>query len=280
MADNQTDFEKILVNEYFKYGSINRVFSAHHFDLPISFAGYTRVLSKYGVIKSAGPNSNLSESLHILSQIASYKIPLERIYHALTPKTIQVSINTLHRVLHYTRLGLTRRQGTALVITQKGNPDFFLTGHDLTLRDSALGQKGDISLPMSHSKLDENSIDSITRVLQQEVFTDLVLKQVFPFKVVPTHPKPIMFINIADIRVAVYHLELDQKYPFSSFKLKNIRFRDLSDISSVSVRPGVKEILTKYLELSDSTNYSLTPELKSDLNTSLYALSPLISETK
>ena len=174
MPLKQDDFETYLVSEYFKHGSINKVFSAHHYNLPISFAGFTRVLTKYHVVKSAGPNSNLSESLHILSKIVDYKIPLERIYHQFAPKTIQVSTNTLHRILHYTRLGLTRRQGAALVINPKESVERYLLGNDLSLSNPSLGRKGDLSLPMGHSKIGENPRESILRVLQQEVFTNLV----------------------------------------------------------------------------------------------------------
>ncbi|EKD53412.1 MAG: hypothetical protein ACD_61C00047G0001 [uncultured bacterium] len=271
MHRNQEDFERLLVSEYFKYGSINKVFSAHQYDLPISFAGYTRVLSKFKVVKSAGPNSNLSESLHILSKIADYKIPLERIYHQHAPRTIQVSTNTLHRVLHYTRLGLTRRQGTALIITQKNKPDRFLVGNDLSLVNPALGHKGDLSLPMVHSKIGEHPKESILRVLQQEVFTDLVLEKSFPSNIVPEHPKPIMYINIADIRVTVYRLTLDQKYPFSSFRLTNHSFLDSGHISGRKVRPGVEEILGKFLEMELNPGPSIAPELNSNLNSRLCA---------
>ena len=167
MPTHQESFERNLVSEYFRHGSINKVFSFHHFDLPISFAGYTRVLSKYKVVKSAGPNSNLSESLHFLSKVVDYKIPLERIYHQHAPRTIQVSTNTLHRILHYTRLGLTRRQGTALIVTHKSHPEAFLVGNDISLSNSVLGKRGDLSLPMGHSKLGELPQESILRVLQQ-----------------------------------------------------------------------------------------------------------------
>ena len=268
---NQEDFEKYLVSEYFKYGSINKVFSAHSYDLPISFAGYTRVLSKYKVVKSAGPNSNLSESLHILSKLANYKIPLERIYHQHAPKKIQVSTNTLHRILHYTRLGLTRRQGTALIITQKNKPGYFLMGNDQTISDPALGHKGDLSLPMGHSKINENPKDSILRVLQQEVFTNLVLKNNFPEKILPEHPNPVMFINIADIKVAVFHLELSGNYSFSSFKLNNLKFYDSNNLHRLKIRPGVEEMLNGFLNQS-ITNTSKVPIITSNLNRTLYVV--------
>lgn len=271
MPTPQDSFERYLVSEYFKHGSINKVFATHHFDLPISFAGYTRVLTKYQVVKSAGPNSNLSESLHVLTKIADYKIPLERIYHQYAPSTIQVSTNTLHRILHYTRLGLTRRQGTALIITRKDQPDYFLVGNDISLSNSVLGQKGDLSLPMAHSKIGEHPKESILRVLQQEVFTHLVLSKTFPLHLLPLHPRAIMFINIADIRVSVYHIELDRPYSLSSFKLTHQRFLRSSDLAKYKVRPGVEEILNQYSEICKSPVFDIAPKLTSKLNASLYA---------
>lgn len=274
MTITELDFEKFLVGEYFKYGSINKVYAIHRFNLPISFAGYHRVLTKFGVIKSAGPNSRLSESLYLLTKLSSYKIPLERIYHRYAPQSIQISTNTLHRILHYTRLGLTRRQGTALLISSPANPQAFLIGDDLTLSGSVLGREGDLSLPMSHSKLGENPRDSIIRVLQQEVFTDLVLDQSFPWSIVPQHPRPVMYINIADIKVTVYHLKLSLDLPFSSYKLHRLRYQKLEDLSHFSVRPGVREIITKFLEQSLSPLPVKAPEFNSELNSQLYALAP------
>ena len=79
LANQQIIFEQFLIREYLRLGSINKVFKFHKYNLPISFAGYDRLLSKYKVVKSAGPNSKLSESLYILSQLANYKISLEKI---------------------------------------------------------------------------------------------------------------------------------------------------------------------------------------------------------
>ncbi len=243
------DFEKFLISEYFKHGSINKVFYFHHFSIPISYAGYDRVLTKYGIIKSAGPNSKLTESLRVLSLVADYKLSLEKIYEKYAPQTIRVSTNTLHRILHYTRLGLTRRQGTALIITCK-NQEEILVGNDQSLSNGNLGNKGDISLPMGHSKTGESPRESIIRVLQQEVFTNLVLNQAFPYEVVPEHPKPVLYINIADIRVSVYHLSLVGKYSFSSFKLNRLRFQSIEKISTSRIRPGVEDILKFYLNIN------------------------------
>jgi hypothetical protein len=268
--ETDLNFKKFLVSEYLRHGSIDKVLKYHHFGLPISFASYHRTIKEFGIIKSAGPNSKLSESLYLLSLLANYKFPLEKIYRLYAPKRIQVSINTLHRIFHYTRLGLTRRQGTALIITTS-KLNQILIGNDISLANQSLGQRGDYSLPMGHSKTGEDPKDSITRVLQQEVFSDLAANKNFPWSVVPKHPKPMMYINITDIRVAVYHLQIPDKYKFSSPKLTNLGFKKISDISSKELRPGVGDILLKYSELQKNPNLTVAKEFNSSLNTTLYA---------
>lgn len=270
---SQRNFEQLLVKEYLRLGSINKVFQEHKYDLPISFAGYDRVLTKFKVIKSAGPNSKLSESLYILSLLANYKIPLERIYQRFAPKTIQVSTNTIHRILHYTRLGLTRRRGTALLISPKGQPNKVLIGNDQSLTNSSLGNKGDLSLPMGHSKTGEPIKDSIARVIQNEVFTQNVIDQNFPWEIIPEHIKPIMYVNIADIQVSVYRLEFSRSYKeFSSFKLSNLKYRAINYLLSDTLRPGVKDILinSSQLNLREATENIQT--FNSELNSTIYAL--------
>lgn len=264
------DFEKKLVREYFKCGSINKVFHKYRFDLPISFAGYARLLGKYKVVKSAGPNSKMSESFYMLSLLANYKISLEKIYHRYAPKSIQVSINTLHRILHYTRLGLTRRQGAVLIINSKDNPNKVLIGNDNSIvSSSALGNKGDVTLPMGHTKLGEPVCDSIARILQNEVFTDEIINNLFPWSIIPQHIKPIMRINITDICVSVYSIELPLKYPkFSSFKLSNLKLTDISKINFENTRPGIQEILDVYIRPKNIKNELIN----SDLNNALFAL--------
>lgn len=269
MTPKPSDFEKFLLTEYFRLGSINRVYTAHRHNLPISFASYARLLSKFHIIKSAGPNSRLSESLDILSKLSSYKIPLEKIYHHFAPKSIRVSINTLHRILHYTRLGLTRRQGTALLITSPDFPSCFLTGRETKNPNSQLGKKGDLAIPMGHSKLGESPQDAITRVLQQEVFTQQTITGNFPWKLIPEHPKPAMFINIADIKVAVYHLTLLVELPFSSYKLGRLKFRPMAAIEEQSTRPGVSEICQKFQNQKTKVDQNSLVAFNSNLNLAL-----------
>ena len=269
MSTSPTEFEKFLLKEYFRLGSINKVFTAHHLDLPISFAGYARLLTKFSIIKSAGPNSRFSESLDILTKLSSYKIPLEKVYHRFAPRRIQVSVNTLHRILHYTRLGLTRREGTALLITSSRDSQSFLTGREQNTPNSQLGKRGDLALPMGHSRTGENPRDAIVRVLQQEVFTNQTIEGHFPWKIVPDHPQPCMYISIADIKVTVYHLIFDHDFQFSSFKLNTLKYRNLNRLLTDNLRPGIEDILKQHAGLLKNTKRITVPEFSSKLNLAL-----------
>ena len=146
------DFEKKLLTLYLKHGSIEQVFNVTNYDLPVSFATYHRLLNKFGIVKSAGPNSKLSESLHILSLINNYKVPLEKVYRKYAPQTLKVSTNTLHRIMHHVRLGVTRRCGAALIISTESKKDKYLIAQDISLNSAILGQSGDFSLPMGHTQ--------------------------------------------------------------------------------------------------------------------------------
>jgi hypothetical protein len=216
--------------------------------------------------------------LYLLSLIANYKIPLEKVYRKYAPASIKVSTNTIHRILHYTRLGLTRRQGVALLIENKDEKGKYLVGNDISLTNSKLGAKGNLSLPMGHSKTGEDPRISIMRVLQQEVFTNNVINLDFPVNIVPEHPNPLMYINIADIKVTVYKISISPKLQFSSFKLQNLAFKSFSDISKTEIRPGVGEILLNYELSINSESVREGFEISSNLNTSLLAFAKIGSK--
>jgi len=273
MPSKQTvpdDFQKNLISLYLKHGSIEQVFNITNYDLPVSFATYHRVLNKFGIVKSAGPNSKLSESLHILSLINNYKVPLEKVYRKYAPQTLKVSTNTLHRIMHHIRLGVTRRCGTALLISQESNLDRYLIAQDISLQNPSLGEVGDFSLPMSHTRMQDNTYTSITRVLQQEVFSNNCISGTFPFYLISGTEKPIFYINIADIKVAVFRIVIPDSYStFSSFRLKNFSFKNQNEIASSKVRPGVGEMVKKYEELRYLPQPSCEIVIESNLNLAL-----------
>ena len=267
------EFEKNLISLYLRHGSIEQVFNIKNYDLPVSFATYHRLLNKFGIIKSAGPNSRLSESLHVLSLINNYKVPLERVYRKYAPHTLKVSTNTLHRIMHHIRLGVTRRCGAALLISHESSKDRYLLAQDVSLNNPSLGEPGDFSLPMGHTRMQDNSTTSITRVLQQEVFTNKCLDGSFPFNLISKNAKPIFFINIADIKVAVFRLIIPDKYnDFSSFKLQGHCFKNQNELQAIKIRPGVGEIVEKYEELRFAPQSNTEIVINSKLNLALSEL--------
>lgn len=251
--EKEFQFYKMIVAEYLKYGSVDEVFRRHEYSLPISYMGFHRILDKWGIIKAAGPNSKLSEVACFLTTLSQEKIPLERLYKHMPP-SFQVSMSTLHRVLHCIKEEFTRRAGTALVITSGENPEAILVGNDVSTPRLELGKAfGSLSLPMGYSKAGENSRDSILRVLQQEVFTLHAIEQQMP-EIVLGEPKPFMYISLMDVKVAVYHLSLPAgilgEDSFSSFKLENLRFVPVAQLLEMSpnqnLRAGMVEMFKGY----------------------------------
>jgi hypothetical protein len=151
-----------------------------------------------------------------------------------------------------------RRVGTALVISPQGNPNLVLVGNDVSTPRPELGKLyGSISLPMGYSSRTETSFNSILRILQQEVFTNLVIENKFTVSVIPMNPIPFMYLDIADVRVAVYKLDFSRNLArienFSSFKITNYKFIHTSELleqcsKDHRFRAGIKEIILGYTE--------------------------------
>ncbi len=251
-------FEKQLISDYLRYESIESVFKKYKYNLPISFAGYARLLSKNNIVTTAGPNSHLSESLFFFSLLKEYGGSVSKLHQKLG---IKVSTQTLHRILHNIRFGVTRRFGTALIIEDTQDTGSFLLGQDNSLQ-GRLGKRGDWSLPMSHSREQDSHYTGILRVLQREVFTNQTINENFPYEVLKQNLSPIFSINITDIKVRVYHLKIDRsKYNFSSFKLDQHQFFSTNDLNNLPTRPGLKEIIQNFIHLNIAKN--LTSNLNS-----------------
>jgi len=274
-------FNRFIVSEYLKYGSVDEVFSKNNYDLPISYPQVHRILDKWGIVKSVGPNSKLSEAICFMVLLSNKKIPLEKLYKSI-PSSFKSSMSTMHRVLHNIKEGLIRRYGTALVITSGSNLKKVLIAEDVSTPRLELGKPfGSISLPMSYSKNNEDPKKSILRILQQEVFTNEVIDQTFNKELIPNNIKPFMFLDIVDVRVTVYHISLDKKYlnlkNFSSYKLKNYKFIDLNDLleKNSKFRMGLPKIglgYQKYIERSKTIVEYKPVLLKSDINLELAQL--------
>lgn len=256
---SEKKFNEFLVSEYLKVGSVDEVLKKYKNDLPISYAGYQRVLDKWGIIKAAGPNNTLGEAFNFITKIAYDNIPFERLYRKM-PSSFRTSAATLYRILSYVKEGVTRRMATGLIITPKGSNKKVLVAKDISVPRVDLGKKhGSITIPMGFSRRRDPREDAINRILQQEVFTNLVISQKMPNKIIPTFHKPFMFLDIADVRVEVFHLELPSKFSrtnsFSSFKLKEFKFVSVKDVLNgkcKDLRIGVYEAIegyNKYLNL-------------------------------
>lgn len=256
--------DEFFITEYLKLGSVDRVFTKHNFSLPISAPTYHRLINNWGrgIVKTAGPNSNLSEVLLILSRLLDTKLPLETFFREHVPASLKPTLSTTHRVMKTIKEGVFRRLGTALIITTPSNHQRILLGQDISLTNTHFGHKGDLSLPMGYSKHKETTQTSIRRILEREVFTNKVIQKNFPYHLIPKNTSSFMTINIADVSVKVYHLELPEKIlrpsQVSSFKLKNLKLTSLNEITTQKpltkgIRPGIIEITQYYQEHLNNT---------------------------
>lgn len=246
--------DKWFLNLYLKYGSVEETMRVYPESLPISPASFHRLVKKYGLVKSAGRHVSFPETLHFFRQKAFEPgKPLEKVYKKM-PRNFQTSLSTLHRIYHYMEKKAVRRFGTALILTSE-NPYEVLVGEEM-FANTRYGKKvGDLSIPMGFSKKDERSAESILRVLQQEVFTNMAVHGELGFikavhkKLISPKEEPFMYFDIVDVRVAIYLLKVDASglHGFSSHKLVNHRFINLNDLMFYQkARAGINEIVEGY----------------------------------
>ena len=253
---SEDDFNKFLAREYLKYGSVDEVYRRNNYDLPISYANLQRVLDRFGIIKAVGPNNKFSEAVDFLAHMVKDNIPFEKLYKKMPP-SYRTSVVTLYRVLAYVKEGITRRLGCALVISPYNDPKKILIAKDVSTPNIDFGKYyGSLTIPMGYAKKGAGRSENITRILQQEVFTDMVIEKKIPDFYLKDEMSPYMYLDIADIRVSVYHMTLPREYSqikcFSSYKLKDFAFVDTSKLltdkyNGVSLRAGVKEAVKGYL---------------------------------
>lgn len=250
----ENEFNRFIVSEYLRYGSVDEVFRRNEYNLPISYPGVQRLLDKWGIVKAAGPNSLLTEALIFLEELSLEQIPVERLYRKMPP-SFKASMGTMHRILSYIRSETIRRVGTALIITPSESPNLILVGNDVSpiVRTDVGKPYGAITFPMGYSKRVEKPESSILRVLQQEVFTlPTIERKGVAERIIPQNPKPFMYLDIADVRVSVYHFHLlpglSEAKSFTSFKIKNHRFLDVSELLTgrKGFRTGIVEIAQGY----------------------------------
>ena len=251
---SEEEFNRFLVSEYLKYTSVDEVYRRNRYSLPISYANYQRVLDKWGVIKAAGPNNKLTEAVEFFSHLAKDNILIDELYRK-TPPSFQTSVKTLYRILSYIKEGITRRVGTALVITPHNAPEKILLAKDVSAPNLIIGKTyGAYSLPMGYSRKRDSRQVNVSRIIQNEVFTSQVVERSISGEIIPKLLEPFMYLDIADIRVSVYHLFLPKNLSkislFNSYKLKDYAFYDLSAVlnkdTKLPLRAGVVEIARGY----------------------------------
>jgi len=279
--EKEAVFNKFIISEYLRYGSVDEVFKANDYSLPISYPGVQRLLDKWGIVKAAGPNTLLSECISFMVRMVEEQIPLETLYRKMPP-SFTPSMTTLHRIYRGAKIEVKkkieerkmRRIGTALIITKEGEENEILIGHDVSTPRLDLGKYfGSISLPMGFSRRGESRKESVLRVLQQEVFTELTIERKLPFDNIYGGQRPFMYIDIADVRVAVYHLALPKNVEstFSSYKLKNLKMLKTEDVLLLgkNLRQGIHEIVWGY------RNYCMQ---ESQMEEPIYTISALNQE--
>jgi len=269
--------EDWFVDLYMKHGSVEEAMKASRYGLPISVAGFHRIVTKKGMIKSPGRHMSFPEALHFFKEKAlTPGTPLEKLYRKMPP-SFKTSMVTLHRIYRYIESGKIRRHATALIIHNQSRPQEILVGDEVS-GNSRYGRKvGDSSVLMSFSKEGESCNDSVLRVLQQEFSISLAISGELE-NLVPKNISPLMYLDILDVRVQVFNLELpsslDSLESCSSYKIKNHRFENIYDIAPDLLRLGVKEIIDGYkLYVSAKPEDAREPRIVvSELNTNLLAL--------
>ena len=277
------EFERFIVSEYLRYGSVDEILRANRFkNLGVSYPGIYHILKRWGVVRSLGRASlPLTETLEFLVRAIEGKIPIQTLYRRMPP-SFQPTLATVHRVYNETKKLFkqeveiqerkVRRVGTALILTPSWDSREILVARDISPARGDVGKPyGSLSLPMGFSKRGEGE-KAILRVLQQEVFTDKLLESPTEFNKKAIElidgSEPFMFIDIADVRVAVYHLalprELSSPDSFSSFKLKGFKFVDVEELlqtgEGILLRQGMREIAQGYKEYRASLAEESEPQ--------------------
>lgn len=261
--EREIQFNQGLIRSYLKLGSVDEVFKRANYDIPISEAGYHRLLDQWGIIKTAGPNTHIGEVFDMVQSLTENNISLERMYREF-PKTIQTSLPTFYRIVQHIKEGITRRCATALIVTPADSPQTILVGYDKGVVRNDIGkQYGSLSLPMTFSKKNEPNSDSIARVLQREVFADLTVNKKFPEELLLHCPNPFLYFSIADVYVSVFKINLPRGLVdmCASDVLSSLSFVHASSILGENceyMRAGVAEIVQSYVEASEVNQYAIS----------------------
>ena len=279
ISEPELNFYKPLIRDYLSRSSVDNVLSKYQYNPGVSVPHFHRILKKWGIVKTVGPNTRLTHALYFLCHMVKENLHLERAYYR-SPSFIRnsVSVGTLHRIMQLAKSGLTRRTGTALLVSPEGEYNKILIGKDISSSNYTLGKPmGSLSLPMTYSKSGEDPKISILRVIQREVLSELAVDRRIPKNLISQNPQEIFSIDIADVQVHVYRLILPKSLisQVGSLKLVDLYFEDIQKMAKVirldsSYRAGVSEIARTYLNLP--VNLKNPPRVLSLLNHSLALL--------
>lgn len=268
------DFERAIVRSYLKYESIDKMVSDIDCQYPFSIAALYRILDNYGVVKNVGrQHTNFAQAILFLDSLVKSNFPLEKCYR-LMPHTFQISLSSLHRILHSIKMGVTNRFGVALAVSLESDPYSLLMGNDISTPRVELGKpQGALSFPMGFSSPTDSHMTAVKRILQREMFVTDTVNRAFPEKLLEGEIKPFMYLTIADVKVGVYRIILPNKFrdenSFSSYKLTNFKFTPVTDLVSLgtntsTVRSGVLEVCQQYTNQRFVGEY--VPVINSQLN--------------
>src|SRR4030066_1665684 len=189
---NERKFNEFLVKEYLKHGSVDEVIRQLEFNLPISYAGYQRVLDRWGIVKAAGAHSTLSEAVDFLYQLAQQSISFESLYKKM-PSSFRTSAVTLYRILSYVKEGITRRVATGLIITPYGNQRKILMAKDVSTPRLELGKPyGALTIQWVFQGRETQGKLQFCEFYNRRYLAILLLKRK-PLRLSPKHPNPLCF---------------------------------------------------------------------------------------
>ncbi|KKQ01559.1 MAG: hypothetical protein US11_C0006G0001 [Candidatus Roizmanbacteria bacterium GW2011_GWA2_36_23] len=252
---------KQLINFYLKYGSVEEAMKRESERVFVSQASYHRILDQFGIVKSAGRYDPFHETISFLMRMTLEKIPHAYLYNEM-PYDFENSFLNLNLVIRAVRKGLVTKTGAALVITPEGSNNSVLIGEEISSRSAYKKKVGDMTVPMGFAKQGEPLYFSLLRLLQQEVSNPLAVNgQLAPYgeiaqRIIEHEPNPFMYLDIADVRVAVCHLVLPEELCnaniISSHRLLNHRFMSGSTIAGNSdnprIRAGIPEIMETFVQ--------------------------------
>lgn len=247
-----------LVKLYLESRSVDGMYKSES-ELPFSPAEIHRKLRKMGIVRSAGRHADFWEAIEFFN-FSSNEAPssLEKILKKMP--MVQTSLVSLHRIGKRVKDGVFVRRATALFIEHDGG---VLLGRE----------KGRLTIPMTYSRIVEPSVDSISRVLQQEVLSGEAINGKFSqhgfYEKTVRNVEKVFDFGVLDVLVSCYKLNLYGVSP-TSVRLKDLCFHTSEMIElEGNFRPGVKELVGYFLK-----NHRSNRVILSSLNASLIKMEP------